>query len=1132
MESRSLVPCGMSQRSLGTLDATLSSIREDVRATSVSVGALGSGDPRASSGVLSEPGNRRLDLIQAAFRRLDVNGHGWVTVQDMVAGLQHFSNMPHNERQRVLFGLCGQGLDPNTRVSIATFVGYYQMLGASIERDRDFEDLLRHHWGFAEVSTTLEDMRGKFAMVGLAYAFRKHLETGDSQLSLEAFQQALSQVGMQYSAADLRGVFESLGSGAQSLEVYRLVEHVMRTPAPAAVHHATQATVATGGRRVGAGSGEVSLGKLSAQLPPPTEAPAEGGKMVAASEYGAPLPEAPAEDTHGLLEEMLAPPERDEFGKLPLEDTTEAPPEDDDGLLAPEETDGDHLDEIPEAPREVGSYQHQQHHYSGHHQYGHHAPYVSQLASYGSHGHHGPYALASYGSPGMYGQGADGSYGSYGMYSADGFQQLYQPYSGYAYHLSGLGMAPMAPQPSQHVQISSGQAGQMVTSPSHQAAPSKPAKPETAAKLHVTGQRRAVTVGVNYIGTENELRGCINDSDTFITLLTEDFGFSVSDIRQLRDDHPQRMPTRKNISAALQWLVKGAAAGDHLLFHYSGHGSQRRDSSGDEADGKDETIVPCDFNRSGMIADDELRRMLVDGLPKGCRLTVIMDCCHSGTGMDLSYKAKVLHDGSLTIRAVSSRQRHPTGAEVVLLSGCRDVQTSADISGGVAGNKAAGAMTTAFRKVISKKRDISYHHLLLEMRSFLKQHSFDQVPQLCMEFHLNFEEPFLPEADPPVAQPPAPLRSTQRRTLTIGINYFSLTPGQGRLSGCINDSETMIAVLKETFKFEDGQICRLRDDRTNMMPTKANILSAMRWLTQGVGSGDELFLHYSGHGGRAADRSGDEITGQDDTLIPCDFQTAGQISDDELHSLLVEHLPEACRLWVLFDCCHSGTALDLAFKVTASADSRRLRCTKMRSRHRRPSGRPATPANGEVVMISGCKDDQTSADIQSGSSAHKAAGAMTTAFRHVVSPTISCEDLLLQMRQFLRRNSFAQVPQMSSDKYLQLDSAFTNYQTKRRHKVPSHGFVHRQLAGDPSAVSSMEGGVRMGSPLLPVGREMAVDTRIHRLEEQIQELRHRSPLRMAPVSPPLAAGCSMVMQPQSPLQSQGAPPLAWTSQSW
>ena len=32
---------------------------------------------------------------------------------------------------------------------------YYQMLGASIERDRDFEDLLRHHWGFAEAGSAL-----------------------------------------------------------------------------------------------------------------------------------------------------------------------------------------------------------------------------------------------------------------------------------------------------------------------------------------------------------------------------------------------------------------------------------------------------------------------------------------------------------------------------------------------------------------------------------------------------------------------------------------------------------------------------------------------------------------------------------------------------------------------------------------------------------------------------------------------------------------------------------------------------------------------------------------------------------------------------------------------------------------
>ena len=59
-----------------------------------------------------------------------------------------------------------------------------------------------------------------------------------------------------------------------------------------------------------------------------------------------------------------------------------------------------------------------------------------------------------------------------------------------------------------------------------------------------------------------------------------------------------------------------------------------------------------------------------------------------------------------------------------------------------------------------------------------------------------------------------------------------------------------------------------------MMPTKANMLASMRWLTHGAGPQDELFLHYSGHGGQQKDEDGDEESGKDQTLIPCDFQHA------------------------------------------------------------------------------------------------------------------------------------------------------------------------------------------------------------------------------------------------------------------
>ncbi len=58
--------------------------------------------------------------------------------------------------------------------------------------------------------------------------------------------------------------------------------------------------------------------------------------------------------------------------------------------------------------------------------------------------------------------------------------------------------------------------------------------------------------------------------------------------------------------SAMQWLVAGAQAGDSLLLHFSGHGSQKRDTDGDEEDGMDETICPMDYERAGVIVDDEL----------------------------------------------------------------------------------------------------------------------------------------------------------------------------------------------------------------------------------------------------------------------------------------------------------------------------------------------------------------------------------------------------------------------------------------------------------------------------------------------------------------------------------------------
>ena len=75
-------------------------------------------------------------------------------------------------------------------------------------------------------------------------------------------------------------------------------------------------------------------------------------------------------------------------------------------------------------------------------------------------------------------------------------------------------------------------------------------------------------------------------------------------------------------------------------MHYSGHSARvKDDESGEEAaDGHDETLVPLDYKTSGIIRDDDLFEAVIKpALKPDVCLTSIMDCCHSGSVLDLPY---------------------------------------------------------------------------------------------------------------------------------------------------------------------------------------------------------------------------------------------------------------------------------------------------------------------------------------------------------------------------------------------------------------------------------------------------------------------------------------------------------------
>jgi len=267
-------------------------------------------------------------------------------------------------------------------------------------------------------------------------------------------------------------------------------------------------------------------------------------------------------------------------------------------------------------------------------------------------------------------------------------------------------------------------------------------------------RRTALLVGINYLRTENELNGCYNDVVNVAQYLRTVLGYAPALITMLTDGNrgsafPASVaPTRQNIIAGLSALVAGMVAGDEAVFHYSGHGTLVRDKNGDEESGFDSCLCPLDYNapasaRGGIITDDDIRALLVNRVPRGARLYVILDCCHNGTGCDIRYKYE---DYSLLLSPASARtspvwrtqqkafadkKYADTAGEVYMISGCRDEQSSADA---YINNQFAGALTYAVFAILRANqasiRTYSWSTLLRDVRYFMRVNRYDQIPQI------------------------------------------------------------------------------------------------------------------------------------------------------------------------------------------------------------------------------------------------------------------------------------------------------------------------------------------------------------------------------------------------------------------
>ncbi len=209
--------------------------------------------------------------------------------------------------------------------------------------------------------------------------------------------------------------------------------------------------------------------------------------------------------------------------------------------------------------------------------------------------------------------------------------------------------------------------------------------------------KRALLIGIDEYDIERwRLYGCENDSRAIQSVLIDPFGFPPDNITMVLNDEA----TRERILREFEKLIDATRPGDIVVTHYAGHGSYMTDLEGDEADGKDETIVTHDSHHSGDkpnldINDDEIHNLLLRLAEKTDYVTMIFDCCHSGTmTRDVSGEEARSVEGDTRSgpemgrepidpagRSTGATTRGPSGwlplsDKYVLIAGCRDEEKS------------------------------------------------------------------------------------------------------------------------------------------------------------------------------------------------------------------------------------------------------------------------------------------------------------------------------------------------------------------------------------------------------------------------------------------------------------------------
>lgn len=286
----------------------------------------------------------------------------------------------------------------------------------------------------------------------------------------------------------------------------------------------------------------------------------------------------------------------------------------------------------------------------------------------------------------------------------------------------------------------------------------------------MSSNKVALIIGINYIGTNFILNGCINDADLMASMLKTNYNYNSFII--LTDDQvsPQSKPTYSNILNNLQTLCNDNSITE-LFFYYSGHGALYQLPH--LTDGNN-CIIPCDYHSNNQVITDVQLYDIIK--TSNSKLYLMFDACHSASMVNLPLSYVYSNN---TIIETKVGNNNPSNF-LLCISGCQDNEVSVENLSSYT-RKVSGLLTASILKVLSDSgTKISLSNLLTNVSQLVHSTITSQNVVMSSSHSIDLSSSWLNSIIPTKSTPPSIKHMTDLVTVykkyssSNNINYINI----------------------------------------------------------------------------------------------------------------------------------------------------------------------------------------------------------------------------------------------------------------------------------------------------------------------------------------------------------------------